>query len=98
MPGTVTPDGFVLLPASPVPRRSDLRAVQLALRNARFACQHVDSAGGQLSNVDSYISAADDLMNRSQAGGFTTDADFENTGFVASVSTWTDDILQHLSQ
>lgn len=94
----VLQDGFIIQPSTPVPRRADLRAVQLALDNAKFACSHVPGQSDRQARLDELLGNSESLIIRSDAGDFRNGDDFEATGFVSDVRRWTDDSLKQLAR
>lgn len=91
-------DGFMVQPSSPIPRRSDLRGAQLTLKNAGHACDGVFELSDVHLETDAFVSRAEALIARSDAGGFLTYSNFDETGFIREVSDWTDDSLEELEK
>lgn len=90
-------DGFAIQPTSPIPRRTDLRNEQIALRNAQFACARVARAADLQDRIEPLAESATALMARSDNGDFRNSKDFAATGFVVDVGKWVDELLHRLS-
>jgi hypothetical protein len=88
--------GFATLPASPVPRNSDLRGLEVRLQNTGFACQNLQYESVDAQRIKQLLADLEEVRTKNQAGAFLSYSDFIETGYSSEVDELALSILRQI--